>query len=206
MISGILGLPGAGKSVFLAKAVSKALQGKPLVVAGHQLHDGRYDNILTNFPMRGCCRLDFDSLGVVNYENCLFICDEISLLADSRNYKTFSEDAKFFFSQHRKGGNTFLYCAQDYMQVEKRIRNLTDGFYYIQPARFFPSKLSTITPIEPYFDVKNMSNGYDFSPRYSVLYLPKYWKMFDSFAYINKQPTEIYVPQFWDCSPVELKK
>lgn len=207
MISGVFGLPGAGKSVFLAKAVERALVGKPLMVGDHMLHDGKYDTILTNFPMRGCCRLDFESLGKVDYHNCLFLCDEISLLADARNFKTFSDDAKFFFSQHRKGGNTFIWCSQSWSDVDKRIRNITDAYYYIRPAGFFPNYFSMVIPIDPYFEVKNMENGFEFAPplKRSLLFLPKYWKLFDSYAYINAKELAEFKSEFWEVGEMNGK-
>lgn len=49
MISGIFGLPGSGKSVYLAKCAKYALDGRPVRVGGHTLHHGDYDNVFTNF-------------------------------------------------------------------------------------------------------------------------------------------------------------
>lgn len=191
MISGVFGLPGAGKSVFLAKCASYALAGKSLRVGTHFLHYGNYDHVLTNFYCTGCAKFNFDDLGVYDFSNCLFLCDEISLLADSRNFKSFSDNAKFFFSQHRKGGNTFVWCSQSYDDVDKRIRNLTDAYYYIRPAHFLSDRMSTIIPIDPYFDIVQgkPTTGYDFAPRlqYGHIWLSKYWGLIDSYSYITSK-------------------
>lgn len=191
MISGIFGLPGAGKSVFLAKCAQTALRGKPLKVGGHYLHYGDAEHVLTNFYCDGCKKFDFDDLGKYDFHNCLFLCDEISLLADSRNFKTFSDDAKFFFSQHRKGANTFIWCSQAYDDVDKRIRNLTDNYYHIRPSTFFGDKMSTIVPIEPYFDIQQGRpvTGYQFAPpvQHGHIWLPKYWELINSYDYVNKK-------------------
>lgn len=202
MISGVFGLPGAGKSVFLAKCAHLALQGKPFSVGGHPLHYGNYDAILTNFYCSGCSKFDFNELGKVDFQNCLFLCDEISLLADSRSFKTFSDDAKFFFSQHRKGGNTFIWCSQSYDDVDKRIRNLTDHYYHIRPSHVFGDKMSTVIPIEPYFDIENghPTTGYEFAPflQHGHVWLPHFWHYIDSYAYItSKQLTEMKLIS-WD--------
>lgn len=201
MISGVFGLPGAGKSVFLAKCVDRALKGKSLMIGGNYLHYGKYDYVLTNFYCQGCYRFDFEQLGKVDFHDCLFLCDEISLLADARNFKTFSEDAKFFFSQHRKGGNTFIWCSQSYDDVDKRIRNLTDNYYYIRPSSLFSDRFSTVIPITPYFDIEQgrPTTGYQFAPRasFSHVYLPRYWNLIDSYAYVNSKELVKMSPDLW---------
>ena len=102
MISGIFGLPGSGKSVYLAKCAKYALDGRPVRVGGHTLHHGDYDNVFTNFPVKGCKQLEWSRLGKVEIRNALLICDEIMMYADSRQYKNFSDDLTFFFAEHRK--------------------------------------------------------------------------------------------------------
>lgn len=201
MVSMVFGLCGSGKSVFLAKCAKTALDGKALKIGGHYLHYGDYDHVLSNFYCEGCDRLDPDTLGKADYQNCLFLMDEASLLFDSRHFKTFSEDAKFFFSQHRKGGNTAIICSQGWDDVDKRIRNITDNYYYIRPSRIFGDKMSTIIPIEPFFDIiqGKPTNSYEFAPpmQCSHIWLPRYWNYIDSYAYINAKKLEQPVFQPW---------
>lgn len=196
MISGVFGLPGSGKSVFLGRCAQNALAGKPTIIGGILLHYGNYDAVLTNFYCSGCKKFNFDELGKIDFKNCLFLCDEISLLADSRNFKSFSEDAKFFFSQHRKGGNTFIYCSQNYDDCDKRIRLLTDNFYHIRPSRFFGSKMSTVIPIHPYFNIESgkPTTGYRFAHpvQYGHIWLPKWWNYINSYDYVT---TKKLLPQ-----------
>ena len=110
MISGIFGLPGAGKSTFLAWCVDRVRRRRSLSVGfslagGVSLQDlcsRDYDRIYSNFPMLGCYPLDWDRLGVYEYSNCLILIDEIMMLCDSRAWKTYPENIKYFMSHHRK--------------------------------------------------------------------------------------------------------
>lgn len=96
-ISGIFGLPGSGKSVFLTKCVLDALNHKPTIVGGSVLQGGNYSQILTNFQIDGCKILEWDKLGKAEIRDTLIVCDEIMIYADSRKFKTFTDDLTFFF-------------------------------------------------------------------------------------------------------------
>ena len=81
MVTGVFGLPGAGKSTFLAWCAFRASRGKSLriglgVAGGVDLQSQRrYERIYSNFPLLGCYPLDWDSLGVMDYSNCLILID-----------------------------------------------------------------------------------------------------------------------------------
>ena len=64
------------------------------------------------------------------------LCDEIQLFADSRNFKNFGDNLKFWFSVHRKLGVDFIYATQSFDSVDKRIRSLTDRIYYVDKWSF----------------------------------------------------------------------
>ena len=119
MIIGVFGLPGAGKTTFLASAAQHLLNGKKFL----GLSPSKV--VFTNFYCKGCYKLDFDKLGIYNFSDCNILIDEIMLLADTRNFKTFPESLKRFFSQHRKtlgDGHGCLWCSQYYDDCDKKIR------------------------------------------------------------------------------------
>lgn len=186
MISGVFGLPGAGKSMFLAYVAECALDHKRCIIGGHVIHNGDFDHVQTNFPFAGCEKLDFEKLGVVGYENTLFLIDEISLFADSRNFKNFSQSTQFFFTQHRKFGNSVVWCSQSYDDTDKKIRNLTEQYFYIKRSIL---NFSIVNPIEQFLrvDCGKICSGYELAPLISCkfLYLPKYWDKLDSFQTIG---------------------
>lgn len=196
MISGIFGLPGSGKSMLLCNAVYNALKHRPFIIGGNVLHTGDYDTIITNFPMSGCYKLDFETLGKVGYKRTLFCIDEMMMYADSRNFKTFSDDLKFFFSQHRKFENEIIWTSQNYDDSDKKIRGLTDKYYYCRrsPLAWF----SFVSPINTYLKIEdgNIKSGYELAPLIAtkILYLPKWWKMVDSYQIIGRD--ELPKPNF----------
>lgn len=56
MVEGIFGLPGSGKSTYLAK-IAKGYLKKGI-------------KVYSNFYVKGCYHLDFDDLGVHDYSDC----------------------------------------------------------------------------------------------------------------------------------------
>lgn len=199
MISGVFGLPGAGKTVLLSKMADKALRGKPMKIGSHFIHYGEYEHVLTNFYCEGCEKFEFTDLGRVDYSNSLILLDEASIFADSREFKNFTEDARFFMQQFvRKSGSCFVWCSQAWDAVDKRIRDLTDNYYYIRPAKIFSDAFSTIIPIDPAFDIVQgkPSTFYEFAPiaKRGYIYLPKYWDRIDTTAYAKKR--ELLKPEF----------
>lgn len=201
-ISAVFGLPGSGKSVFLTKCVLDALNHKPTIVGGSVLQDGNYSQILTNFQVDGCKILEWDKLGKAEIRDTLIVCDEIMIYADSRKFKTFTDDLTFFFSQHRKFGITFLWASQTYRDCDLRIRNLTERFYFCKPAPIFSSKFSVISPIVSGMAVKNgeIAESYTLAPpmQRKILYLPKYWNKFNSYQIITKKPLQQYQFRDWE--------
>lgn len=205
MVSGAFGLPGSGKSLWLADLALTALKEKPLKVGGYSLqsiYGQTYDRIYTNFPMDGCYQLDFDTLGKCCYVNCLFLCDEIMMYADSRDFKTFSKELKLFFSQHRKMRCDFIWTSQMYDDCDKKIRGITEKFYYIRRS-FFPN-VSEVLPIESFFDIKDgqIRSGQEFGRRLnrSYFYRPRLYKNIDSYRIIGSilptapAPAEPWLP------------
>lgn len=130
MISGFFGLPGVGKTSFLAKIAHK--ENKRI-----KRGKSKYKRVLTNFYCRDCYRLDFRQLGTYDISNSLILIDEITLEADSRDYKSFSHNLKEFFILHRHYGNDVIYFTQQYDGVDKKIRDLTFDLWYVKKIAWF---------------------------------------------------------------------
>lgn len=203
MVSGGFGLPGSGKSLWLARQATRALQGKPLKVGNYSLQSEyrqKYDKVYTNFEFKGAYQLDFDTLGKCYYENCLFLCDEIMMYADSRDYKSFSKELKLFFSQHRKFHCDFIWTSQMYDDCDKKIRGITDKFFYIRHS-FIPN-FSEVLPIESFFDIKDgqIRSGQQFGRRINrdLYYRPSLYKLINSYQVIgNNVPTDLAPAEPW---------
>jgi hypothetical protein len=167
MITGVFGLPRSGKTTYLAKIAKGYLKkGVP---------------VYSNFALHGCYKLDFSKLGKENFHDCVILIDEISLICDSRDWKDFTSDLRYFFTNHGHYKCDVIYCSQWYTDTDVKIRRMTENLYYIQRFPFgFSMRYEIIR------DISSRDNGeiYDtFSFKHGRLfYRPLYYKLFDSFS------------------------
>lgn len=206
VISGIFGLPGSGKSLYLSMLADRAVKGKNLNFSNQTYSMFKsYEKVYTNFPFPGAYKLDFELLGKVEMNNCLILCDEIMMFCDSRNFKTFGENLKFFFSEHRKMKIDFLYASQAYNDCDLKIRNLTHSFYYIQKC--FGS-YSVVKPIKAFFRVTDgqIKQGYEYSSPLEYYYFnrAKYYNLVDTNYLIAPFEIKKYTPKSWGDDAVGL--
>lgn len=204
MITGVFGLPRAGKSTFLAYVANCALHHKIASVGfGFWKTDiterTDYARIYCNFPISGTYRLDFDDLGKKDFSNCLILIDEIMLLCDSRNWKTFGDELKYFIALHGHMGITIVWCSQRYNDCDVKIRALTQQFLLIERR----GEKTRITPLTQYIktDIGTISEGYEPAPLIgrSTLRRKKYYWLFDSYAHDDFPPAPAVL---WDCGAV----
>ena len=167
MIEGIFGLPRSGKSTYLAKLAYKA--------------NKKGIKVYSNYYISGCYTLDFSKLGKEDYSDCLMILDEISLLADSRDWKDFDSDLKYFITNHGHYNVHLVYCSQSYADCDKKIRNCTDTLYYIQKLPFGFSRVREISKVMGVSEGK-MQELYELRGIGRFVFRPKYYKFFDSFV------------------------
>lgn len=183
MITCFFGLPGCGKSTLLAKIAYKELK---------RIKKGKskYVRVLSNYFIRGCSVLDFDMLGKYDMSNSLILIDEISLDADSRDFKSFSKPLKQFFILHRHYGCDIIYATQQYDGVDRKIRELTQDLYYMKkagPLTYATAIYRKITITED----SEIKMGYVLPKLIKIIsdirhtmifcFRPRYYKLFDSF-------------------------
>lgn len=198
MIVGVFGLPGMGKTTFLTKLAYKCLHGRGWMGFKH------HDIVFTNFECQGCYKLDFSTLGVYQYENALILIDEIMLLADTRNFKTFPAHLKYFFAMHRHHGLEICWASQYYDDCDKKIRVLTDR-YYIMSAL---GKFTIVKPIDRRIACEggkildDYQTGNPISWRW--VFRPHYYKYFDSFAHADLP--QLPQLELWECIPQGVEK
>lgn len=198
MIIELHGFPGSGKTTVLTMIAQRSLIGKSTL--------GLYPakTVLTTFPCPGCYELDFDDLGMYNFCDCLMIIDEISLYADNRNFKNFSDNLLYFFKLHRHYNIDLVWCSQSATDADKKIRAVTEMSYIIDPLPF------QFTAIKPIIKQHGLKNGepaeiFELAPpiRWTYCYRPKWYKYFDSFQTRKLPEPDL---KLWDCLPVEIKK
>lgn len=175
MIICVFGLPGQGKSTYSAFLAKRALTSK--------VGKKRYDRVYCNFSMAGCYKLDYSDLGKYNFENCLILLDEMMNEADSRDFKKFDAEKKYFFSNHRHYGLDIVYFTQAWDDVDKKIRNNTQELYYIKKFLWW----SIVSPIQQLLTIDDLTHqivtGYKFRSmfRARIFFRPFYYNWFDSY-------------------------
>lgn len=208
MVSGVFGLTGAGKSTFLAWCADRAQRDKRLRIGfqragGVDLSDVRhYDRIYSNFPLLGCYPLDWDSLGVWDYRDCLILIDEIMMLADSRAWKTYPENVKYFFSHHRHYNTDVVFCSQSYKDCDIRIRNLAAQYLYIRAVGAF----TEVVPVHHLMDVRGgqIDDWYETGGFLARRFIrrKRLYHMFDSHSRRTLKPVPASL-SLWEVAPPE---
>lgn len=183
MITCFFGLPRSGKSTMLAKIAVNELR---------RIQKGKspYKRVLSNYYIAGCEKFTFEQIGKVDMSDSLILIDEITLDADSRDFKNFSYELKQFFILHGHYGIDIVYATQQYDGVDRKIRELTHNLYYMKKA----GQLTYATAIYRHITITEESEikmGYifptllkiifDFRHNVEICWRPKYYRYFDSF-------------------------
>lgn len=183
MIEGVFGLPRSGKSTYLA------------YLARHAIRHGV--KVYSNYYIEGCYTLDFENLGKVDYSDCLMLIDEISLLADSRDWKSFNSDLKYFITNHGHYGVHIVYCSQSFRDCDVKIRNCTENLYQVTRSIFGLSRIRRVSKVMGVSD-GNFQEYYDVEGLGKFIYRPKYYKFFDSFV---RRPLPPNNEVLWSSAP-----
>ena len=190
-VLGVYGLPGAGKTTFLASCAMHSLSGKKYM--GIRPHPRVY----TTFACPGCCILEPDMIGRYNIYDSLLLIDEISQFFDSRDWKSFPVHVRTWFQLHRHFNCDVIFCSQSYGDADKRLRNLAEKYYLLEHIML---DISACKPIRRTFDISNgsLDETYSLAPPilWKIINRKKYYHLFDSYA--QNMPLEEIPPQFWD--------
>lgn len=186
MLSYIFGLPGSGKSTYLCYLARREIRRI-------NRRKSSYERVLANFDVKGCYRIDFKDLGQFDTSNSLILIDEATLDCDSRDFKRFSDNSKYFFLMHRHYGSDIWIASQQYDGVDKKIRDITQRMLYIRRLPFGFSSLTLIPQriIIPE-DTGEIKQGY-IAPKLiqrmittfgaaKLIWRPLYYKYFDSYC------------------------
>lgn len=196
MVIEFFGLPGSGKTSALTMVAQQALRGRSV------LGLGTYTHVYTTYQCAGCCKLNFSALGKYDFTDSLLIIDEISLYADNRNFKSFSADLLYFFKLHRHYHVDVIWCSQSFTDADKKIRDVTDTAYLIEPWFF---GITHLKPLVKYFDMSfgKVAEGVVVAPmsRWVWCYRPKYYKYFDSYS---RKSLPAPVLEYWDSIPTVI--
>lgn len=184
-VSLFFGLPGCGKTTFLAMFALKAIKA------------GKYQFVFTNVHLNipGVTYIDNDCIGKYELHDCLLLIDEATLFADSRAYKSFDKGKLEYFLEHRHRNADIMLFTQQWDGVDRKIRVITDRVYYIYKGFFTKKWISSCYRI-PYGIIipdpqkggdklGEIVQGYSKPPFYirmfaKRIYRPRYYRYFDS--------------------------
>lgn len=189
MITCYFGVPGCGKTTRLVQ-IAKQEQHKLKKI---------YDHIYTiNFECDGCILIDYDDLKNYKMKNSLILIDEITMNADNRGFKTFTKDERDFFILHRHLGVDIIYATQNYENVDKKIRDLTQELWYMSKSviplfRQFTTSKRIYRNININEHTSELTMGYRFcnilesffTSNFKITYRKHYYKYFDSFDQLS---------------------
>lgn len=120
-VSLYFGLPGAGKTTFLAYCALRGVKSPKYKYV--------YSNVALNIP--GVIFIDNECIGKYELRDCLLLIDEATLFADSRDFKNFGKGRLEYFLEHRHREADIILFTQQWDGVDRKIRVITDRVYYV---------------------------------------------------------------------------
>lgn len=152
-------------------------------------------NVYSDRELPGCYRFKTEEFGRIQFPpNSLILIDEVGLVWDNRNFKSFPEHVKVYFKYQRQYQHVVYLFSQSF-DIDKKIRDLTDHLYIVQNFCNFLSiarrVTKTLTVVHADKSAQGESKIVDdynidsllLAPFGSirVTYIPKYVKYFKSF-------------------------
>lgn len=190
----VFGKKGSGKSTYLVKLARKHLKRNWVV----------YTNMEELF-MLGVRHFDIKHLGdFVPEAHSLLLLDEVGMIWDNRDYKTFKPQVRDFFKLQRHY-HVKVYMASQTFDVDKKLRDLCDGmFLHTSFMRVFTlgkriTRKVVITESTSEAESR-ISENLVILPfwNWTLTYIPRWAKFFDSHA-IPERPNLEYITD--DLSP-----
>lgn len=183
----VFGKKGSGKSTYLVKLARKHLKKGWIV----------YTNMEELF-MPGVRHFEIKHLGdFVPEAHSLLLLDEVGMIWDNRDYKTFKPQVRDFFKLQRHY-HVKVYMASQTFDVDKKLRDLCDGMYlHSNFARVFTlgkriTRRVVITESTSEAESR-ISEDLKICPfwEWTLTYIPRWAKFFDSHA-IPEKPHLLY--------------
>lgn len=184
----VMGKAGSGKSTYMGTLVRSANKiNRP---------------IYCNYHVLGAIKLEHTDLGKFNLNGCDIIIDEAQLKYDSRDFKNFSEENKYFFSHFRHHKIRVYILSQSFEDLDVKIRRQAQDIYICQP---FIKGILLMQKIKMRFGVSEDETDIVTLYKFNILgfrlklgFLA--WKYFDSYSkpYLPPLPQNV----LWGSIPV----
>lgn len=143
----------------------------------------------------GCYQFKTSDFGKIFFPpDSLILVDEVGLVWDNRNYKSFPEHVKVYFKYQRQYRNVVYLFSQSF-DVDKKIRDLTDHLYIVSNfmncfsvARRVTKKITIVHADRSSQGESKIADDYNIDSLWlapfgsiRVTYIPKYVKYFKSY-------------------------
>lgn len=172
----VFGKKGSGKSTYLTK------------VAYQYARKGW--NVYSNMQDLGIPHaryIDAEKLGFfIPEKNSLLILDEVGMIYDNRNFKNFKPEVRDFYKLQRKY-KVVVYMASQSFDVDKKIRDLTDGMFlqtnFLRVFSLGRRIYRKVTLTEPVGDMESkIVESLKWAPiwNWTLTYIPKWGKYFET--------------------------
>lgn len=176
----VFGKKGAGKTTLLTKlAIQYRKEGRP---------------VFSNVEIFGCFKLDPQDIGKKEYPyNAVILIDEVSLIWDNRDFKSFPKHVGRYFRLQRHYKNTVYLFSQNF-DIDKKIRDLCDEMYLLTNFMGWLSIARRIKKTPTLHQPETDSSGsskqegfitedfrFDLPTTWIWTYIPRYIKFFNSF-------------------------
>lgn len=198
----VFGKKGSGKSTLLAKTAYRYIRkGRP---------------VYSTVYVPGAHLFDVNNVGCMSFPpESVILIDEVGMIWDNRNFKTFRTDVRDYFKFQRHYKHTVYLFSQTF-DVDIKLRNLTDAMYLVRCYMGWFSVARKIRRdivlVEPQGDSEaRIADSLEFEPIWLSLfgaksvqctYIPRWTKLFDSFeapVLLPNKSEYIPVPEHLRC-------
>lgn len=184
----VFGKKGSGKTTLITKLARKYLK--------------RGIEVYSTIDVPGCRTFDVSLVGKCNFpEYSVVFIDEVGMIWDNRQYKSFSNDVRDWFKLQRHNKVTVYLFSQTF-DVDIKLRNLTDYMYLVQNhfgvlsiARKIMRGIVIVNPDGQ--SEARIADSLEFEPfilslfglkSWIITWVPAWVKYFDSFDLPEKPP------------------
>lgn len=141
------GVPGSGKTTFAAYLTKWALYENPIIRLCRK-HDNtlsrlilkskylkRRIDVYSNVPITGAYQLDAKKdIGNYMIADAKVIIDEAGIEYNNRNYKSFPQEAIYFYKYHRHYQTSVDVFSQSFDDMDVTLRRLAQNFYVVRKS------------------------------------------------------------------------
>lgn len=194
------GVPGSGKTTFAAYLTKWTLHENFIIRLCRKhpnrltalLLDSRYlkrrIDVFSNVPITGAYQLNAkEDIGHFMIEDAKIIIDEAGIEYNNRNYKTFSQEAIYFYKYHRHYKTSVDIFSQSYEDMDVTLRRLAQNFYVVRRslvpfcvvARRIRRKVGVDEHTKQIMDLYAMGVPIIDTRR---IFAPSLWKLFNSYS------------------------